>query len=184
MDCSLPDFSVHGISQVRALKWVAISFFKGSSWPRDQICVSCIGKQNVYHWATKEVQCAYIQLFSVSANQIHTIKNTRWLKVLRKGLTKFEFKKFCTSDWIGIKAGLWHQHKGSDIWKGWKGLIIGWLNYDSSQINFIGFSTWKCSLQSIINWIWSKMRHLVQCIAHSGMHLRIFFDILIDSLDY
>ena len=26
MDCSLPDFSVHGILQVRILEWVAISF--------------------------------------------------------------------------------------------------------------------------------------------------------------
>ena len=26
MDCSLPDFSVHGILQARTLEWVAISF--------------------------------------------------------------------------------------------------------------------------------------------------------------
>ena len=42
MDCSLPRFSVHGISQVRILQWVAISFSRGSSWPRDQTCISCI----------------------------------------------------------------------------------------------------------------------------------------------
>ena len=35
MDCSLPGSSVHGILQGRILKWVAISFSKGSSWPRD-----------------------------------------------------------------------------------------------------------------------------------------------------
>ena len=29
-------FSIHGILQVRILKWVAISFSRGSSWPRDQ----------------------------------------------------------------------------------------------------------------------------------------------------
>ena len=34
MDCSLPGFSVHGILQVRTLAWVAIAFFRGSSWPR------------------------------------------------------------------------------------------------------------------------------------------------------
>ena len=28
MDCSLPGSSVHGISQVRVLEWVAISFSK------------------------------------------------------------------------------------------------------------------------------------------------------------
>ena len=31
MDCSLPDSSVHGIFQARILKWVAISFSRGSS---------------------------------------------------------------------------------------------------------------------------------------------------------
>ena len=42
MDCSLPGFSVHGIFQARVLEWVAISFSKGSSWPRDRTQVSCI----------------------------------------------------------------------------------------------------------------------------------------------
>ena len=36
MDRSLPGSSVHGISQARILKWVAISFSRGSSQPRDQ----------------------------------------------------------------------------------------------------------------------------------------------------
>ena len=31
MDCSLPDFSVHGILQARILQWVAISFYRGLS---------------------------------------------------------------------------------------------------------------------------------------------------------
>ena len=33
---------VHGIFQARVLVWVAISSFRGSSWPRDGNCVSCI----------------------------------------------------------------------------------------------------------------------------------------------
>ena len=36
--------SVHGISQARILEWVSISFSRGSSWPRDKTCVSCIGR--------------------------------------------------------------------------------------------------------------------------------------------
>ena len=35
-DCSLPGSSVHRISQSRIQKWVAISFSRGSSRPRDQ----------------------------------------------------------------------------------------------------------------------------------------------------
>ena len=42
MDCSLPGSSVHEILEARILKWVAISFSRGSSQPRDQTCVSCI----------------------------------------------------------------------------------------------------------------------------------------------
>ena len=34
VDCSPPGSSVQGISQARILEWVAISFSKGSSWPR------------------------------------------------------------------------------------------------------------------------------------------------------
>ena len=50
MDCSLPGSSVHGTPQARILKWVAISFSRGSSWPRDQTYVSCVGKWHLYHW--------------------------------------------------------------------------------------------------------------------------------------
>ena len=35
MDCSLPGSSVYGIFQARLLEWVAISFSRGSSQPRD-----------------------------------------------------------------------------------------------------------------------------------------------------
>jgi len=42
LDCSPPDSSVHGISQVRILEWVAISFSRVSFQPRDWTCVSCI----------------------------------------------------------------------------------------------------------------------------------------------
>ena len=42
VDCSPPDSSVHGILQARILEWVAISFSRGSSQPRDQTWVSRI----------------------------------------------------------------------------------------------------------------------------------------------
>ena len=45
MGCSPPGSSVHGIFQARILKWVAISSSRGSSWSRDQTCVSWIGRQ-------------------------------------------------------------------------------------------------------------------------------------------
>ena len=42
MDCCLPGSSVHGIVQARILEWVAISFSRESSQPRDRTQVSCI----------------------------------------------------------------------------------------------------------------------------------------------
>ena len=45
MGCSLLGSSVHGILQARILGWVAIPFSRGSSRPRDQSLVSCIGSQ-------------------------------------------------------------------------------------------------------------------------------------------
>ena len=57
MDCSLPGSSVHGIFQARILEWVAISYSRESSPIRDRTCiscVSCIGKQILYHCASRE----------------------------------------------------------------------------------------------------------------------------------
>ena len=38
INCSLPVSSVHGIFQARIMVWVAISYSRGSSQPKDQIC--------------------------------------------------------------------------------------------------------------------------------------------------
>ena len=54
IDCSLPGSSVHGISQARILEWMAISFSKGSSRCRGQTQVSCIDREILYYWTTRE----------------------------------------------------------------------------------------------------------------------------------
>ena len=56
MDCSLPGSSVHGIFQSRVLEWIAISFSRGSSRPRNQTRVSCIAGRRFTIWATREAQ--------------------------------------------------------------------------------------------------------------------------------
>ena len=55
MDCSSPGSSVHGILQARTLEWVAMPFSRLSCWPRNWTWVSCIGRQLLYHWITREV---------------------------------------------------------------------------------------------------------------------------------
>ena len=54
VDCNLLGFSVHGILQARILEWIAISFSRGSSWPKDQTPVSRIGGRCFNLWATRE----------------------------------------------------------------------------------------------------------------------------------
>ena len=54
LDYSLFIYSIFGISQARILECIAICSSKGSSWPRDWIHVSCIGRPILYPWATRE----------------------------------------------------------------------------------------------------------------------------------
>ena len=54
MDCNPPGSSVHGMLQARILEWVAISFSRRSSWPRNQTQVSSIVGRFFTSWATRE----------------------------------------------------------------------------------------------------------------------------------
>ena len=47
MDCRLKESSAHRFLQSIILEWVAISFSRGSSWPMDQSCVSCIAGESL-----------------------------------------------------------------------------------------------------------------------------------------
>ena len=55
MDCSPPGCFVHGISQSRILKWIAIPPSRESYWHRDGTCLSCMHllhcRQILYYWA-------------------------------------------------------------------------------------------------------------------------------------
>ena len=50
-----PGSSVHGIFQARVLEWVAISFSRESSQPRDRTQISRIAGRHFTVWATREV---------------------------------------------------------------------------------------------------------------------------------
>ena len=52
----LPGFSVNEILQARILEWVAISFSRGYSWPRDQTQVFHIAGRHFNLWATRETE--------------------------------------------------------------------------------------------------------------------------------
>ena len=57
--------SLHGISQVRILEWVSISFSR-STQPRDQTHISCTAGEFFTIWANKKpsiLLCKYIMLY-------------------------------------------------------------------------------------------------------------------------
>ena len=82
MDCSPPGSSIHGILQARILEWVAIPFFRGSSWPRDWIHVSWIANSFFTFWTTRETQWKWKGSCSVVSDSSgpHGLKPTRLLR--------------------------------------------------------------------------------------------------------
>ena len=64
MDCGLPGSSVHGIFKARILEWVAIFFPWDLPNPDGTLvsCISCIGRQILYHWAIWEARVEYKSL--------------------------------------------------------------------------------------------------------------------------
>ena len=77
MDCSLPDSSVHGIFQARVLEWIAISFSRRSSQPRDRTWASRIVGRRVTVWATREVP----GVLGYSTWDHKELDMTEWLKL-------------------------------------------------------------------------------------------------------
>ena len=78
MDCSPLGSSMHGISQAKILEQVAISFSRGTSWSRDQTCISCISRRVLYCWATREdhlymhIYVIYLCIYQYVYIHIHT----------------------------------------------------------------------------------------------------------------
>ena len=67
-DCSPPGSSVRGNFQARILEWVAISFSRRSSWPRDQTYDSCIAGRFFIIWATRTVREREVSFMPVKFN--------------------------------------------------------------------------------------------------------------------
>ena len=132
MECSPPGSFVHGIFQARILEWVAISFSRGSSRPRDQTSTSCIARQLLYHWAICEAPRnlrgakAEDMGEGLSQGRPHGVllgyRNPPWKKVLSQVcffVCLFLIKALITT-------GKWHtftwclayvQHFGLPVWR-------------------------------------------------------------------
>ena len=94
MDYSPPGSSVHGILQARTLEWVAISFSRGSSQPKDWTLISYIGRQILYHWATWEALWWYYSNtipLSFPLSQIKPFRGSNPLKLWANVKDNFYF---------------------------------------------------------------------------------------------
>ena len=82
MDCSPPGSSVPEIFQARILEWVAISFSKGSSQPRDRTQVSCTAGRFFTNWATGEARPKQSHMQTQSKQVCHVQKydTQKWRK--------------------------------------------------------------------------------------------------------
>ena len=74
MGCSPPGSTVQGILRARILEWVAISFSRGSPWPREWTPVSCIAGRCFTIWATREVPQSISCIFGCFLRSIHVVR--------------------------------------------------------------------------------------------------------------
>ena len=89
MNCGLPRSSVHGIAQARILEWVAISFSRGPSQPKDQTHIFCIDRQIHYHWVTWDAHDEEVPFISLqSLALLHLVYTQEYPeRVPRRGKT-------------------------------------------------------------------------------------------------
>ena len=114
MDCSLPGSSVRGIFQARVLEWVAVSFSRRSSQPRDRTQVSRIAGRRFTIWATREDSSlsymAFIMLRHVSSTPLlRIIINGCWilLNALSVSVKMIIFLFFILLIWWITLTDLW-----------------------------------------------------------------------------
>ena len=108
---SLPGSSVHGILQARILEWVAISFSRGSSRPRDRTQISHFAGRWLL-WATREaLPETYINQGKYNPN--NPIIHVLCAHVLKKSNNEPIINKPEVTLWL-IQKNLW------SFWrKGW-----------------------------------------------------------------
>ena len=113
MGCNLPGSSVHGISQERILEWVAISFSRGPSQPRDPTPVSRTAIGHFTAWATRRLPVVYaICKFWVSRKVLTFLQISKQKKKSPLGQTHkgSEDKATCgEGSWPSWGNVCWHR---------------------------------------------------------------------------
>ena len=113
VDCNPPASSALGILQARILEWVAMLSSRGSSWPRDQTCisyVSCIGRRLFttgatwicHSWEEAEQNTLISDVYSVNSGY-----KAEWVPSLSSGSSHSQILSWCTSLDIHQERIIW-----------------------------------------------------------------------------
>ena len=180
LDCSPPGSSVHGISQARILEWVPISFSRGSSWPRDQTCISCIAGG---FFTTEPTRKPYKGV-NMRENWVRVYRNSAlFLQLFHK--LKIVYLKICPHNHVGLS--LWLSSKQSTCNAGNTGLIpvsgrspgAGYGN--PLRYSFLENSTdrraWWATVHRVAkSWTWLKW---LSMYAHIYMYYNTYITIYV-----
>ena len=173
MDYSPQGSSVHGISQARILEWVAISFSRGSSWPRNWTYISCIAGRFFTIWATREAQVfvwdSHVWMWESDYKESWAPKNwCFWTVVLEKTLeSPLDCKEIQpvhpkgNQSWIfigGLMPKLKLQYFDHLMWRidsSEKTLMLGKI--EGRRRRWQGWDGWMASLTQW-TWVWVNSR--------------------------
>ena len=194
---SPPDSPVHGISQARILEWLAVSFTRGSSRPRDPTQVSCSGRQILYPWATCDTNSwvTWVQRVTQEWNRLHFHKlrcHEGW-PALRSSLS---LHSFCQRQWSVGKSSqcraqsAWEGHdswlRQPRIWqKSWQvpgAHTVGYLPFPKIKAMLISislgiamkFDPWTCHQISISRESKLHNLHHPGRLSHVHIHGKLF----------
>ena len=109
----------HGIFLARMLEWVAISFSRGSSWPRDQTQVFCTAGRWFTIWATRGVSNFLEEISSV----FHSV------------VFLYFFELFTKEDFLSVLPILWNS-------------AFGWVYLCLSPLTFTSLFSAICKASS------------------------------------
>ena len=175
VDSRPPGSSALEILQDKLLEWVAISSFKGSSWPRVWICVSyvsCTGRQTL-HWATWEVYmytyaCAQsLQLCPILCNPMDCSSSGSSIHGILQGRVLEWVTRSCRgSSWPRIEPRLYtHTHTHTYIYR---------HTHTHTQWLSSKFSLAWLNFRQVSSWLWASELPL-RVFTLENLKLQFFF---------
>ena len=143
MDYSPPGSSVHGILQARILEWVAISFSRGSSWPRVRTQVSRIAGRRFNLWAKPTGLASPV---AQMVKCLPTMQETQLQSLGREISWRRKWQP--TPVFLPGKSHRWRRLVSCSPWGRKESDMTEWLHFTSllhTPMNELGISKWSNS---------------------------------------